>query len=167
MTSRAANILESVAPAYAGRRAVMHLLGEFERTRAERDAANARLSRFAETIQLILAGLPEQERSELARKFEEVRTGVQTRGGEVFGNVIALFRRDHRPEWTIQQIQEALEKGGSPPDPKSLSNALIYLAKTGRLRRIARGQYVVADVGVGIETEGFEQGLSRTTEHDY
>ena len=167
MVNPAEKIHESTATAFAGRRrAVMHLLSEFVRARAERDAANVRLNRFAETIQLLLAGLPEQERGECTRKFEEIRSGVQNRGGEVFGNVIALFRRDQRPEWTVPEIQAALDRGGTPPEPKALSNTLLYLAKTGRLRRIARGQYVVTDVGAGIEMEGIEQGLSRATEHD-
>ena len=69
MESRAEKILNTIATADVGRRAVLHLLGEFERARAEREVANARLNRFAETIQLLLAGLPEPDRRELTRRF--------------------------------------------------------------------------------------------------
>jgi hypothetical protein len=157
----------AIPTAAAGRRALMHLFGEFERARSERDAATARLNRFAETIQLILAGLPDYERAELGRKFEELRSGNQGRGGEVFNNVVALFRRDNRPEWKIHEIQDALEISGLSIDPKALSNALVYLSNTGRLRRISRGNYIVTDIGVGIEMEGKEDGTSRVTEHDF
>jgi hypothetical protein len=167
MVSTAASSAEQSASTAANRRALTHLLGEFERARVERDAAENRLKRFAETIQLLLTGLPIKERDNFSRRFEEIKSGIQNRGGELFGNVIALFKRDRREEWTIPEIHAALEKEGVPPDPKALLNTIAYLAKTGRLRRISRGQYVVTDYGIGIEMEGAGHGISRTTEHDY
>ncbi len=144
-----------------------HLFNEYERARAERDAADTRLARFAETIQLLITGLPQENRNEFLRRFDEVRAGTTHRGGEVFGKVIALFKRDLRGEWTVPEIHSALAKGGGSLDLKALSNTITYLAKTGRLRRIARGQYVVTDLGAGIEMEGVDDGTSRATEHDY
>jgi hypothetical protein len=166
MANPAEKYSETTAAALAGRRAIMHLFGEFERVRAERDAATARLSRFAETIQLILAGLSEPDRGELARKFEEIQSGVQNRGGEVFNNVVALFKRDRRPEWTIPAIQSELEKAGAAPEPKALSNAVLYLAKIGRLIRVGRGQYIVEGSGVGIQMDGPDDGHLPGTEHE-
>ena len=42
----------------ASRRVIEHMLGEFKRVLEDRDAANARLARFAETIRFLLDGLP-------------------------------------------------------------------------------------------------------------
>jgi hypothetical protein len=166
MANPAEKPLDAATSANAGRRAVLHLFGEFERARAGRDAATSRLNRFAETIQLLLAGIPEPERSELTCKFAEIQSGVQSRGGEVFNNVVALFKRDHRPEWTIPAIQSALERDGTPPEAKALSNAVLYLAKTGRLRRVGRGQYIVEESGAGIQMDGPDDGHLWATEHE-
>jgi hypothetical protein len=165
MANLAPKYLESTSSAFAGRRAVLHLFGEYERARAEMDAANARLNRFGETIQLLLAGLPELDRSELARKFDEIRSGVQARGGEAFNNVVALFKRDNRAEWTARSILSELEKAGAAAEPKAVSNAVMYLTKIGRLRRVGRGQYIVEASGAGIQIEGSNEG-HWNTEHE-
>ncbi len=158
---------EQSTPAFASHRALTHLFGEYERARTERDAAETRLARFAETIQLLIASFPQPDRDEFSRRFDEVRTGIQNRGGEVFGNVIALFKHDRQKTWTVPEIQTALNRGNVPPDSKAISNAITYLARTGRLMRISRGRYVITDLGTGIEMEDVDQGTSRVTEHDY
>jgi hypothetical protein len=167
MSCPAEKISDSIATAASARRSVLHLLGEFERARAERDAANARLNRFAETIQLLLARLSQPDRTELTKKFEEIRSGVQARGGEVFNNVVALFKRDHRQEWTVPAIQAELEKSGVASEPKALSNAVLYLARIGRLRRVGRGQYIVEESGAGIQMDGPDDGHLWATEHEF
>jgi hypothetical protein len=158
--------LEQNNPVFA-RRALTHLFSEYEHARAERDAAETRLARFAETIQLLIAGLPQLNRDEFSRRFDEVRTGTQNRGGEAFGNVIALFKHDRQKTWTIPEIQTALNKSNAASDPKAIYNAITYLARTGRLMRVSRGRYIITDLGTGIEIDDVDQGTSRVTEHDY
>jgi Fe2+ or Zn2+ uptake regulation protein len=80
--------------------------------------------------------------------------------------VIALFQKNQRAEWTVPDIQSELEKGGAAPEAKALYNALNYLAKSGRLRRVARGRYVVAHIGVEVDYDDFDDGTTRLTEHD-
>lgn len=160
MATSAEKLPESASPAVARRRAVLHLLTEFEGARTDLDAANARLNRFAETIQLLLVGLPEPDRSELARKFADIRSGAQSRGGNVFNNVVALFKRDRRQEWSIPDIQSALAKSGAPAEPKAVSNTVTYLTKIGRLRRVGRGQYIVEGFGPGIQMDGPDDRLN-------
>src|SRR5688500_10848891 len=92
---------ESVA---ASRRALAHLFSEYQRARAERDVADARLANFSETIQLLIDGLPPKDQAELAGRFAALveenalasaaATGSPSpsgsgRGGEVFSNVVA------------------------------------------------------------------------------
>lgn len=147
------------------RRALNHLLAEFERARTERDAAEMRVTRFEETIQLVLATIPEPDRGDLAAKFEELKSGAQSRGSAMFGNVVSLFKSDRKRAWTVPEVQEELQRSGVSPDPKAVANVVNYLAKTGRLTRISRGQYIVA--GVGVEIEVPDQGTHRPTEHDW
>ena len=154
------------ASTHQSRRALNHLFGEYERARAERDSAEQRLSRFAETIQLLISGLPSAEQSELAKRFRELRDGAQQRGGQVFNNVVSLFKRDQRTEWTIPEIQAELEKSGDAPEPKAVSNAVTYLTKIGKLRRVGRGQYIVEGFFAGIQMEGPEDGTLPGSEHD-
>ncbi len=167
MANPAEKSLDDVASGnVSGRRAILHLFGEFERARADRDTAVSRLNRFGETIQLLLAGMTEPERSSLTRKFAEIQSGITPRGGDVFNNVVALFKRDHRTEWSIPDIQSELERGGTPVESKALSNAVLYLAKIGRLKRVGRGQYVVEEFGVGIQMDGPDDGHLWATEHE-
>ncbi len=166
-------------PAIAGsgssatsRRALLHLFQEYERARVERDAAEARLDRFAETIQVLIAGLPRAEQDEFQRRFEAVRIGgapaPSNRGGEVYGNVIQLFRKQPHREWTASDIQTALAQEGAATDAKAVHNVLTYLARTGRLERVARGRYIAREFGVEIQMEMDEgdPGSARATEHD-
>jgi hypothetical protein len=154
----------------ASRRALAHLLAEFERARDERDAAQARMDRFGDTISLLIPGLHPDEQAEYRQRFEAIRSGgPPQRGGELFGNVIALFKKDQRPEWTVPEAQEALEQNGvTVDDTKALYNVFTYLANTGRLQRVSRGHYAVTG-GVGIVTSdeiGRDDGTQRVTEHD-
>jgi hypothetical protein len=67
----------------------------------------------------------------------------------------------------MSAIQSELEKSGAAPEPKALSNAVLYLAKIGRLRRVGRGQYIVEESGAGIQlSDGPEDGRFWGTEHE-
>ncbi len=167
MSNQSERKLEPDPSTLAARRALIHLFDEFERARLERDAADKRLARFAQTIQVLLDALPQEERGDLSRRFEEIRSGTQHRGGEVFGNVIALFRRDPRKEWTVPEVQSALEKSSGPVDAKAVANAIGYLTKTGCLKRIARGHYIALDFGAAIvDLDGPDDGTGRRSEND-
>lgn len=158
----------AVARSLAARRALTHLFREYERAREERDAAIDRVARFEEVIRHFIEGLPAYDQAEFTKRFKEIREGsaALSRGGETFGNVIALFQKEHRPEWSVTEIQSELRKAGAEPDQKSLYNTINYLAKTGRLKRVSRGRYVVADIGIGLEIENADYGSARLSEHD-
>jgi hypothetical protein len=152
------------------RRVVSHLLHEFERARDQRDAAEARMDRFAEAINALIRGLPDAAKAEYLRRIEEIRRGaLPQRGGELYGNVIALFKHDQRLEWTVPDAQAALAQNGVQADAKALNNTFVYLANTGRLQRVSRGRYVVTGYGVGVETSDEltrDDGTQRASEHD-
>jgi hypothetical protein len=154
----------------ASRRLLPNLLRQLEQARTDREAADARMNNFAETIRILIGMLPDTERADFQRRVDDIRSGVrQNRGGELYGNVIALFRRDQRPEWTVPEAQAALAQNGVKADAKALNNTFVYLANTGRLQRVARGRYVVTGYGVGVETSDEltgDDGTQRVSEHD-
>jgi hypothetical protein len=146
----------------------MYLLTEAERVRSERDAADARLARFALTVRHVVDDLPVADKEKYLQQFEAISSGVfeQSRGGEVHGNVIALFKEVGPRQLSVSEVQTALEGKGTPANSKAIHNAINYLTKTGRLQRVSRGRYVSREFGAGLEIEGFDNGTSRMTEHD-
>jgi hypothetical protein len=152
-------------------RALNHLFSEYERARTERDAAESRLDRFSEVIFLLIEELAEADKAQYRRRFDELRrAATPQRGGELYSNVIALFKKDLRPEWTIPDAQAVLAQNGVSVDPKALYNAFSYLANTGRLQRVSRGHYIVTGLNIGIEYPDEISGAPArshwVTEHD-
>lgn len=143
---------------------------EIERARGERDAAEALVNRLAGTLELLIESLTPVERAEYERRRGELRNSPRPpRGGEVYENVIELFRESGNREWTFQEIQSALHERGKSADPKSIYNLINYFTKTGRIQRIARGRYLVRGLGAGVHVaEDFgDDGTTRATEHDH
>jgi hypothetical protein len=150
-------------------RAALHLMAEIERAHHERLAADTRVRKFGEALSLMLESLPQPERLEIQHRLDRVRSNAHTSGrsGEMHDNVVALFKHHSKREWSIPEIQAELTKDGGPVDSKALYNAVNYLAKTGRLRRVSRGQYLVLGIGAGLDVDGIaEDGTSRASEHD-
>ena len=162
--------IDDDAAATTRRRALVHLFGEYERAREERDSAEARMGQFADLVDILINGLPAADQPRYRRRFDELRSGIAPqRGGELYSNVIALFRRDRRLEWTVPEAQTALTQSGIQADSKALYNTFNYLANTGRLQRVSRGHYVVTGYGVGVETSDEltrDDGTQRISEHD-
>jgi hypothetical protein len=151
-------------------RAALQLWAEIERARSERDAAEALVHRLTGTLDLLVESLSATEREEFQHRRGEAREAPRTpRGGEVYENVIELFRASGNREWTFQEIQDALDSRGKAADPKSIYNLINYFSKTGRIQRIARGRYLVREIGAGMHAaEDFgDDGTTRATEHDY
>lgn len=151
----------------ANERVLEHLFEEYERVRAEREVVEARLNRFVETIQIVLASLPTSARTEYGRRFEQVKNGLAPKGGDAFNNVIWLFQKEPERVWTTPEVKEALEEAGRPfANQKALSNAISYLERSGRLKRVGWGQYILVTSGTGVvDINGFDDGTVRNSEH--
>jgi hypothetical protein len=155
-------------------RAATKLLAEIERARSERNATDGLIKRLGDTLKLLLGDLPPDVREDYRRRLAGVREIGQrpdNRAGEIYSNVVELFRREGRREWSVSEVQDALGDDEKQPDPKTIKaiyNALNYLAKTGRLQRISRGRYLVLGVGAAVDfAEDFgDQSTTRMTEHD-
>jgi hypothetical protein len=138
-------------------RAARQLLAEIERAYTRRDEADALLRRLAGTLELLLDELPAPERDDYRLRLTQRlgRKGAlsDSRGKELYHNVIDLFRRSGRKDWAVPDIQAALSKDGEGPDQKlakAIYNTVNYLAKKGTIKRVSWGQYVFCEVGAGV-----------------
>lgn len=135
-------------------------LTDLERAQAlECDAQNqlaamgARVAELAHLVQTLVAILPRDRKAFYSQRLASsgaIKT-VSSRGGQVFDKVVDLFNRRPRKEWTASDVQTALADTGKRADSKAIYNVLNYLTKTGRLKRIGRGHYLVVDVGVSFQ----------------
>jgi hypothetical protein len=146
-----------------------HLIAEIERAHVERQSFDARIAKYGDALELMFPDLPAAEREQIRQRLDRVRgtaPPATSRGGEFFDNVVSLFKNSSKREWTITEAQNELSKK-TEFDPKALYNTINYLAKTGLLRRVGRGQYlVVGSVGLDLHGLGYD-GTTRATEHEY
>jgi hypothetical protein len=157
-------------------RAARQLWAEIERARTQRDDADALVTRLAGTLELLIEELPAAERDDYQRRLAKVRAGYgsvsDTRGKDVYHNIIDLFKRSERKGWTVPDIQAAL-KGGEETDPKfakAVYNAVNYLAKKGTIKRVSWGQYIFYENGAGVadylDSVVPDDGTIRRSEND-
>jgi hypothetical protein len=146
-----------------------HLIAEIERAQAERQSSDARVVKYGDALELMFADLPPVERDQIRERLNRVRgttPPAQSRGGAFFDNVVSLFKNSDKREWTITEAQGELSKK-IEFDPKALYNTINYLARTGYLRRVGRGQYlVVGSVCLDVHGLGYD-GTTRATEHEF
>ena len=125
------------------------------------DKSDNSISTLTDLVRNLIAVLPPERRSAYLKQLNELSivASPQPRSGTVYGNVVNLLTGNPKMEWSASKIQEKLDKTGADTDTKSIHNTLNYLAKTGRLKRVARGCYVVRDLGVGLVTDEEIPGL--------
>lgn len=126
-----------------------------EEARAKDRLAETRATsrELADLVRSLVAILPPDQRKVYEAAAKELGAGdhAPSRGSHVYDNVIGLFSRTDKQEWTATQVQSALAVAGSQASAKSVYNVLNYMERKGRLRRISRGRYLIADLGVGID----------------
>ena len=98
-------------------------------------------------IASLIDALPAEERAAHIRQLNAATAEDETvtRSGPVYGNVIDLFKKSKRRDWSTADVHRALTERNIETDRKTLGTTLSYLVKSGRIRRIARGHYVVMD----------------------
>jgi len=99
-------------------------------------------------VKTLLSSLPEAERDLVARELlKVVGTPDSPKAGDVLSSVVSLMKR--RDEFTVAEVRQHVEdRVGAAP--KEIYNALGYLTRKGRLKRIGYGRYVVD--GIGLST---------------
>ena len=151
--------------------ALVAALDDLAHARADARSARGNLvtkeARVAEVIQLIrslVAMLPPERGGVFLESLRELGVTSQSsnRSGPVYDNVVDLFVRTRRRDWSAAEVQAALADSGVQADPKAVYNVLGYLARRGRLRRYGRGRYLLVDLGVGIELDQDLEGVDPT-----
>lgn len=148
----------------AALRAALNDLADAQRdTNAAREwlhEAEGRVQSLTVLANHLFGELPLDRQQAYADRLEELRVSTSqsrhsstmqqsNRSTVVYDNVVQLFTTQ-RKEWTAAEVQEALSNNCIGADPKAVYNVLSYLARKGRLHRMAKGQYVWVDGGVGI-----------------
>ena len=145
----------------------LFLIDQIERSGADREAADRRITTFSNTLELLLPDLPPAEREAIRGRLDKVlgrHWGTHNKGGTFFDNVVSLFKNSQKQKWNFAEIQAELSKT-SEVDSKTLYNTINYLAKTGRLKRIDRGQYMVLGPGAFDLEDVSDDGTIRGSEH--
>ncbi|GJD97889.1 hypothetical protein OCOJLMKI_5128 [Methylobacterium iners] len=69
--------------------------------------------------------------------------------------IVIDFIRDKR-SWSVSEIKEEVLQHHSETNPKEIYNTINYLAKTGRIKRIGYGKYMV-DGNLVISADQFSE----------
>jgi predicted transcriptional regulator of viral defense system len=137
-----------------------------ELARASRESnAEKRTAVLIDLARNLIAILPPPERAVYSRRLSEMRIKPpsETRGTPTYDNVVALLAHSDVKPVNVVVVQNELNQRGVVADKKSVHNSLNYLARKGRLKRIARGHYIVRDMGVGVisgdDILGMDEGM--------
>jgi hypothetical protein len=118
------------------------------REKPPRSAVDPRVAKIADAIKALLSTLsPDEQHEVLEEIIRAVRPIDAPRAGEVLGTIIRWMPRER--EWTVEEAKRVVFERSSA-HPKEVYNAIGYLVRTGRLKRVGYGRYWLD--GVGLET---------------
>lgn len=144
---------------------------QIEAIRRELADAEGIRSELRHTVATLSRHLDAKDRAHVLAQLgdEGHQSAAVQRSGPVYNNVVRLI--DQAPPGTHlrpSEVQKVLVDQGVPSDAKQVANVLDYLRRTRRLRRVARGQYVVDGIGLVTDTEvdGTGRADHRVSEHD-
>ncbi|SRR5260221_10055802 len=107
--------------------------------------ADPRVEQTLALIRTLVGSLPQQDQARLLREIaEKIRPMSAPRAGEVLGTIAQLLPLQRA--WSVAELKERVDKEGVSASPKEVYNAIGYLARTGRVRRVGYGRYVVDGV---------------------
>lgn len=111
-------------------------------------------------IKTLISSLPEVDKHRVARELlKTIGPPESPKAGDVLASVISLMK--HQSEFTVSEVKQHVEEAGGAT-PKEVYNALGYLTRKGRIRRIGYGRYVVDGMEIstsddfGIEPDRLE-----------
>lgn len=105
-------------------------------------ASDARSQQTLALIHTLIRSLPPAEQDRLRREFVgKMRTMAAPRAGEVLGTIVRLLPK--QKAWSVAELRQRIDEVGVAATDKEIYNAVGYLARKGRVRRIAYGRYLV------------------------
>lgn len=113
----------------------------------ERDAA------VMKAVLTLLDTLPEARRQLVLHKLSASSKPISSRkSGETMCIVLDFIR--NRPTWSVNEIKKEILEQHSDTNPKEIYNTINYLAKTGRIKRVGYGRYMV-DGNLIVSSDAF------------
>ena len=102
----------------------------------ERDAA------VMKAVMTLLDTLPEARRQIVMQKLSSSAKPIAARkASDMMGIVLSFIKQ--KQSWSVSQIKKEILQQHSNTDPKEIYNTVNYLAKSGRIRRVGYGKYVI------------------------
>lgn len=134
-----------------------------QKDRADNRAADARTEQTLALVRTLLGSLPPEDRERFYREIaEKTRSTAAPRAGEVLGTIIRLLPR--KEAWSMAELKQQVDGQGVEATDKEIYNAVGYLARKGRVRRVGYGRYLVD--GTLLETADELGGQPSITEGD-
>ncbi|AIQ91179.1 protein of unassigned function [Methylobacterium oryzae CBMB20] len=92
----------------------------------------------------LLDTLPESRRQLVLQKLSAGSKPVSSRrAGDVTGIVLSFIKHKAREAWSVGQVKDEILRHYADTNPKEIYNSINYLAKTGRIKRIGYGKYMI------------------------
>lgn len=130
-------------------------------TRAE---ADPRVDQLRETIRTMIGWLPLEERDQFLRELSaSIRPATNPKAGDVLATIVQLLPK--QKTWTVAELKRQVDDRGVTATAKEVYNAVGYLARRGRITRVAYGRYLVD--GMEIVTSDDLGGASARHEDEY
>lgn len=129
---------------------------------AEPDSEQARIQQTLALLETLVSSLPAPEVEQFIRaQMTKHRIGATSRSGKLLGTILKILPQKER--WSVAEIKQQIDDRGIEAEQKQIFNAMQYLKRTGRVRRVGYGQYLVD--GVLLQTLD-EYGLPNTRHED-
>lgn len=114
---------------------------------------NQRAKDLAETVRSLLALVAPANRPRYLQQLDQLgATQVSSKGGAVLDNVVSILaRKKGNEEITSAELKEQLAETGPRHDPKAIDNVLGYLTKTGQIKRMSRGRYIISGLNLALD----------------
>jgi hypothetical protein len=102
----------------------------------------ARAENVVSAIKTLIAGLPHSEQERVLTELDKLIRPIHApRAGDVLSAVVRLLPT--RRDWKVEDLRRSIEAEQVEAAPKEVYNALSYLARKGRVRRVGYGRYIV------------------------
>jgi hypothetical protein len=122
--------------------------------------ASTRSSTTADAILSLFAILSTEDQERIFKQIKTIVRPIQApRAGEVLGAIVRLLPR--RKSWAMPDIKGGIAREGVQASPKEIYNAIGYLTRKGRIKRVGYGRYIIDGAMLEtLEDIGIEPGRS-------
>jgi hypothetical protein len=107
-------------------------------------ADRERVEQTRALIDTLLGSLPPKDKERFYSEIaEKVRPVPAPRAGEVLGAIAKILPLRRGEPWSIAELKQRVDDDGVTASAKDVYNAIGYLTRKGRVRRIGYGRYIV------------------------